>query len=184
MNKVRSLILNRVSRHSSSSSQRHWKPLKWITASTLTTTGLLGLQYFTSSEEFGTLLLSLQDSKDSQCHNNTMKGQTQTETAEGVPHLNVLLTNGRFPVAIDLARQLRLAGHTIFAVDPMQFHACKASNVVEKSFRVSAPRENAAGYIAAVKHTVKTEQIDLIIPLHEEIFHLADCNDRDILDRY
>lgn len=30
--------------------------------------------------------------------------------------LNILLTNGRFPVSIDLARQLKLAGHHVYVV--------------------------------------------------------------------
>ncbi|CAM6100591.1 unnamed protein product [Calypogeia fissa] len=102
---------------------------------------------------------------------------------EDIHSLNILLSNGRFPVSIDLARQLKQAGHTVFVVDPMQFHACKASQVVKKSFQVPPPRDNAAGYIAAVKNIIKAKQIDLIIPLHEEIFHLAECGDLDILER-
>lgn len=39
--------------------------------------------------------------------------------------LNILLSNGRFPVSIDLARQLKPAGHNVYAVDPMHYHVCK-----------------------------------------------------------
>ncbi|CAM6104959.1 unnamed protein product [Calypogeia fissa] len=107
----------------------------------------------------------------------------KSKPPKGANSLNILLSNGRFPVAIDLARQLRRAGHTVYAVDPMHYHVCKFSNVVKKSFQVAAPRDDAAGYIAGVKKVVKEEQIDLIIPLHEEIFYLAECDDREILDR-
>jgi predicted ATP-grasp superfamily ATP-dependent carboligase len=100
-----------------------------------------------------------------------------------VPPLNILLTNGRFPVALDMARQLKRIGHNVYDVDPMHYHVCKFSTVVKKSFRVPAPHDDGAGYVAGVKNAVKEAKIDLIIPLHEEIFYLAECGDREILDR-
>jgi hypothetical protein len=86
-------------------------------------------------------------------------------------------------VAIDLARQLKKAGHTVYVVDPMHYHGCKFSTAVKKSFRVPAPHDDAAGYIAGVKTAIAARQIDLIIPIHEEIFYLAECGDSEILER-
>lgn len=57
--------------------------------------------------------------------------------------LNILLSNGRFPVSIDLARQLKLAGHNVYVVDPMHCHVCKFSNSVKKSYQVPAPHVDA-----------------------------------------
>ncbi|OCK84524.1 hypothetical protein K432DRAFT_260382, partial [Lepidopterella palustris CBS 459.81] len=94
--------------------------------------------------------------------------------------LNVLLTNGRFPVTLDLARQLHRAGHRIYTVDPMEYHVCKFSNSVKSSKQLSAPRVDADGYINGVKRALKQWNIDLIIPLHEEIFYLAECGDEEI----
>lgn len=107
----------------------------------------------------------------------------KTKTPPIARPLNILLSNGRFPVAIDLARQLRRAGHTVFVVDPMHYHVCKFSNVIKKSVQVPAPHDDAAGYVEAVKNVVKEKAIDLIIPLHEEILYLAECGDREVLDR-
>lgn len=87
--------------------------------------------------------------------------------------LRILLTNGRFPVALDLARQLHKLGHTIYVVDPMHFHVTKFSRASRKCFRVPAPHGMAAGYISSVKVAVMELHIQLIIPLHEEIFCLA-----------
>ncbi|RPB03573.1 hypothetical protein L873DRAFT_1669789 [Choiromyces venosus 120613-1] len=88
--------------------------------------------------------------------------------------LNILLSNGRFPVSIDLARQFRMAGHNVYVVDPMHYHVCKFSNSVKKSYWVPAPHVDAEGYLAGVRHAVEDANIDLIIPMHEEIFHLAE----------
>ncbi|KDQ08599.1 hypothetical protein BOTBODRAFT_37752 [Botryobasidium botryosum FD-172 SS1] len=97
--------------------------------------------------------------------------------------LNILLTNGRFPVSLDLARQLHGEGHTVFCVDPMEYHVCKFSNAVKKSHYVPAPHVDAAGYVQGVAHAVAESRIDLIIPLHEEIFYLAKSGEPEILRR-
>ncbi|KAK5128768.1 hypothetical protein LTR85_000101 [Meristemomyces frigidus] len=97
--------------------------------------------------------------------------------------LRVLLTNGRFPVSLDLARQLHRAGHTVYCVDPMRFHVCAFSVAVEKSHPVPAPHDDAKGYINGVLKAVKKWKIDQIIPVHEEVFFLAECGEREILDR-
>lgn len=99
------------------------------------------------------------------------------------PRLRILLTNGRFPVAIDLARQLFWAGHSVFVVDPMEYHVCKFSIAVKKSKQVPAPHDDAKGYIEGVKEMATKWRIDLIIPVHEEIFHLANSKELEILDR-
>jgi hypothetical protein len=97
--------------------------------------------------------------------------------------LNILLTNGRFPVTLDLARQLHSAGHNVFVVDPMEYHVCKFSFAVRHSYYSPAPSLDAEGYIKTVKEAVQKSKIDLIIPLHEEIFCLASCGNSEILDR-
>jgi hypothetical protein len=97
--------------------------------------------------------------------------------------LNVLVSNGRFPVTLDLARQLKRAKHHVYCVDPMQFHVCKFSNAVSKSWQTPPPSEDPAGYIEAVGKVVRDKRIDLIIPCHEEILYLAECPDEVIKQR-
>lgn len=96
--------------------------------------------------------------------------------------LNILLSNGRFPLTIDLARQLKLLGHFVYVVDPMEYHICKFSISVVKSYYVPAPHVDEQGYIKAVKDAVKASKIDLIIPLHEEILYLSGCKEPSILN--
>jgi len=92
---------------------------------------------------------------------------------------NVLLTNGRFPASLALARQLKLAGHRVYVVDSMHYHICKFSVDVKHSYRVPVPREDGPGFIGAVKRAILTANIDLVIPIHEEIFYLARAAESD-----
>ena len=112
--------------------------------------------------------------------------------------LNVLLTNGRFPVSLALARQLKLAGHRVYVVgeanihhscldsepqpnnpDSMHYHICKFSIDVKHSYRVPVPRENDVGFVCAVKRAITAANIDLVVPIHEEIFYLARAAESD-----
>ncbi|KAJ6263164.1 hypothetical protein Dda_1725 [Drechslerella dactyloides] len=97
--------------------------------------------------------------------------------------LNILLTNGRFPVTLDLARQLKKCGHTVYVVDCMHYHVGKFSNAVRQSFRAPAPHDNQSGYRAAVASIIRSQNIDLVIPMHEEIIHLSGATDPEILTR-
>eukprot|EP01111_Echinosteliopsis_oligospora_P019934 TRINITY_DN98_c0_g1_i2.p1 TRINITY_DN98_c0_g1~~TRINITY_DN98_c0_g1_i2.p1 ORF type:complete len:494 (+),score=93.13 TRINITY_DN98_c0_g1_i2:111-1592(+) len=89
----------------------------------------------------------------------------------------ILLTNGRFPVALDLARQLKKVGHTVYSVDPMHYHVHKFSRSVKKSYQVPAPHVAADGYVDCIRMAVHQLRIDILIPLHEEIFYLAQVDD-------
>ncbi|KAL1661754.1 hypothetical protein GGF50DRAFT_129244 [Schizophyllum commune] len=97
--------------------------------------------------------------------------------------LRVLLSNGRFPVTLDLARQLRRAGHEVYCVDAMEYHVCKFSNAVRQCWQVPSPRVDANGYLAGVKRAIEKANIDLIIPMHEEILYLVECGDEEIYRR-
>jgi len=100
------------------------------------------------------------------------------------PHpLRILLTNGRFPVSLDLARQLFLLSHTVFVADPMHYHVCRFSRAVKKSYFVPSPHVDAPGFIDGIVEAVKDANIDLVIPMHEEIFYLAESRHPEILKR-
>ncbi|KAF6752434.1 carbamoylphosphate synthase large subunit [Ephemerocybe angulata] len=57
----------------------------------------------------------------------------------------------------------------------MHYHVCKFSKDVKRSYQVPVPRDDAEGYIAGVMRAVHECGIDLIIPMHEEIFYLAEA---------
>ncbi|TGZ79654.1 hypothetical protein EX30DRAFT_355680 [Ascodesmis nigricans] len=97
--------------------------------------------------------------------------------------LNILLTNGRFPVSLDLARQLKLLGHHVFVLDPMHYHVCKFSASVTKSFQVPPPRVDRRGFINATLSAVQEAKIHLIVGMHEELYYLAESKEPEITSR-
>lgn len=86
---------------------------------------------------------------------------------------NILLTGGRAPVTLELARLLDSAGHHIFVAESLEHHLCQYSRSVVRSFRVPPPRQNSAEYISALAEIIKRENINFLIPTCEEIFYIA-----------
>lgn len=85
----------------------------------------------------------------------------------------ILLTGGRSFVALDLARQLARLGHHIVVAESVSVHLCRYSKHVQKNYLVPQPNNETEGYIDALIHIVRVEQIDLLIPTCEEIFFIA-----------
>lgn len=86
---------------------------------------------------------------------------------------NILITGGRAPVALELARLLHGAGHRVFVAESAAYHLCRVSAAVEQSFRVPPPRQNPEGFIAELEVLVRRFKIDLLVPMCEEIFYIA-----------
>jgi predicted ATP-grasp superfamily ATP-dependent carboligase/uncharacterized protein Usg len=91
---------------------------------------------------------------------------------------NILLTGGRAPVTLELARQFAAVGHRVFVADSLHHHLCSYSRSVFKNFLVPSPRFNATGFIQALVDIIEAEKIDLLIPTCEEIFYIASGIDR------
>lgn len=87
--------------------------------------------------------------------------------------MNILLTGGRAPVTLDLARAFHRAGHTVFMAESLRGHLSQASNAVKANFVVPAPRQETEAFLAALKRIIEQNQIDLLIPTCEEVFHIA-----------
>ncbi len=87
--------------------------------------------------------------------------------------LRILLTGGRAPIALELARLLHRAGHRVFAAESARHHLCRRSAAVERSFHVPPPRQQPQDYLAALETVIGQWDIDLLIPLCEEIFVIA-----------
>ncbi len=85
----------------------------------------------------------------------------------------VLITGGRAPVALDLARLLHAAGHRVIVAESLPRHLCARSRAVARSYRVPAPNPDRAGFVAALARIVREERVDLLLPTCEEVFHVA-----------
>ena len=87
--------------------------------------------------------------------------------------INILLTSGRAPVTLELARLFSAAGYKVFVADSMKHHLCSNSRYVFKNFFVPPPRFQPADYIGALVEIIKQEKISLLIPTCEEIFYIS-----------
>ncbi|MFD0961709.1 ATP-grasp domain-containing protein [Paenibacillus chungangensis] len=87
--------------------------------------------------------------------------------------LPILITGTRAPVALDIARRLAAAGHTVFAAESVDYHLCRVSRAIVRSYRVPKPNRDREGYLTAIRRIVQEQRIGMIVPTCEEVFHLA-----------
>lgn len=86
---------------------------------------------------------------------------------------NILITGGRAPAALELARAFHRAGHSVFMAESLRGHLSQPSAAIKANFVVPAPRQETGGFLAALKKIIEQNQIDLLIPTCEEVFHIA-----------
>jgi predicted ATP-grasp superfamily ATP-dependent carboligase len=86
---------------------------------------------------------------------------------------NVLLTLGRLPKALDVARGFADLGWRVVVAEPFKRHLAGASRAVAQSHRVTAPAEDKQAYLADLRRIIAGEKIDLVVPVSEETMHVA-----------
>ena len=84
-----------------------------------------------------------------------------------------LLTVGRFPKALALARGLHRAGVRVIVADPLKRQLCTVSRAVAKNYQVTAPNRDLAAWEQDILEIVEREQVTDLIPASEEICHVA-----------
>ncbi len=87
--------------------------------------------------------------------------------------MNILLTGGRAPATLELARAFRRAGHSVFMAESLRGHLSQSSATVNANFVVPAPRQNKEAFLIALKHIIIEKKIDLLIPTCEEIYYVS-----------
>ena len=87
--------------------------------------------------------------------------------------MNILLTGGRAPATLELARAFHRAGHTVFMAESLRGHLSQPSAAVKANFFVPAPRQNKEAFLTALKNIIIENKIDLLIPTCEEIFYVS-----------
>ena len=90
----------------------------------------------------------------------------------------VLLTLGRLPVAIDIARSFSALGWRVIVADPFRMHLARMSKAVERCYRVTPPNTDAARFADDLLRIVRDEQVALVIPVSEESLYVAGIRDR------
>lgn len=85
----------------------------------------------------------------------------------------ILLTGGRAPATLELARIFHAAGHRVFLAESLPGSLTAASRTLAGSFLVPPPRQQPEQFIRALVALIRQHQIDLLIPTCEEAFHVA-----------
>ncbi len=85
----------------------------------------------------------------------------------------VLLTLGRLPKALDLARGFARAGCRVLIADPFGHTLAGSSRHVAREFAVPPPSAGKAAYLDALQEIIAREGVDLVVPVSEETMHVA-----------
>jgi len=87
--------------------------------------------------------------------------------------MNILLTGGRAPATLELARAFWRAGHTVYSAESLPGSLSAASRAVHANFLVPAPRQHTGAFIQALRTIILENKIDLLIPTCEEVFYVS-----------
>jgi predicted ATP-grasp superfamily ATP-dependent carboligase len=94
----------------------------------------------------------------------------------------VLMTGGRGPATLELARQFNQLGHEVYVAESRRIHFCTFSNAVKEAFVLPNPLEDETGFIETLKELLITHRIDYLIPTYDEIYFIA--KHKKLLSRY
>jgi hypothetical protein len=89
-----------------------------------------------------------------------------------------LLTLGRLPKAMEIARALSGAGWRVIVAEPSAWHHLRVSRHVAASFAVTAPNDSRDRYLDDLARIVRRERVRLVVPVSEETMHAAFLADR------
>ncbi|MEM1106116.1 MAG: hypothetical protein AAGH87_06975 [Pseudomonadota bacterium] len=84
-----------------------------------------------------------------------------------------LLTLGRLPKALEIARALKGAGCRVLIAEPYPTHLSSPSRHVDRCLRVPAPVYDEAAYLDAMEAIIAEEGVDLVVPVSEEAMFAA-----------
>lgn len=90
----------------------------------------------------------------------------------------VLLTLGRLPVALDIARSFHALGWYVIVAEPASMHLARMSRSVSRCLPVTSPVDDAARYAADIENIVAAHGVDLVVPVSEESMHVAALHGR------
>ncbi|MEL6950470.1 MAG: ATP-grasp domain-containing protein [Pseudomonadota bacterium] len=89
----------------------------------------------------------------------------------------VMLTLGRLPPAVDIARSFAASGWRVVVAEPFKRHMAGTSRAVDLSVQVPAPVAGPAAYLEALQRVIDNEDVDLVVPVSEETMHVAQLGD-------
>ncbi len=87
--------------------------------------------------------------------------------------MRILITAARAPSVLDLMRHLVRDGHEVLLTDSRAFPLSRFSRLKVKYFRTCAPGSHPEQYRREIREIAKRESVDLVLPMFEEVMHLA-----------
>ncbi|MEL7311790.1 MAG: ATP-grasp domain-containing protein [Pseudomonadota bacterium] len=84
------------------------------------------------------------------------------------PRPTVLLTLGRLPPAIDIARAFRSAGWRVIVADPFRLNMARTSLAVSRVHRVAGPTKSPNQFRRDITDLVRRYDVQLVVPVSEE----------------
>ena len=85
----------------------------------------------------------------------------------------ILLTGGRAPVALELARLFHDAGHSVCMAESVRWPLTWPSRAIMRHYQVPPPNQEPDAYVDALLEIIQQEKIDLLLPTCEELFYVA-----------
>ncbi|MEZ5782158.1 MAG: hypothetical protein R3D70_11115 [Rhizobiaceae bacterium] len=102
----------------------------------------------------------------------TPRANLNDEFMVGRAQKRVLITGGRMPVSVQMAQIFMQAGARVHVADSTRHVIADALSECT-THRLPGARGNMHAYGAAVEDLVRQWDIDIVVPVGEEIFHLA-----------
>lgn len=89
----------------------------------------------------------------------------------------VLLTLGRLPKGLDVARSFAQAGWRVVVADPFARHVVGASRCVARSIQVASPADDPQRFREHLLDAIEAWDVSFVAPVSEEILHVAPLRD-------
>lgn len=103
---------------------------------------------------------------------------TRPAQEEGEGPLTVLITGGRAPAALELARLWSAAGHRVITADSIPRTLCGASRRVAGNYVLPEVNDGPQQYIEALADVIQRERVHMLIPTCEEVFAVSRFRER------
>jgi hypothetical protein len=92
--------------------------------------------------------------------------------------VRVLITSSRMPFALDAIRKLGETGHEVFACDSYEAAPGNHSRYAAGHFVTASPAGDPQTFAADVERIARDNEIELVVPMFEEVFYLAAQHER------
>ncbi|HEY6637836.1 MAG TPA: hypothetical protein VIZ61_09165 [Solirubrobacterales bacterium] len=92
--------------------------------------------------------------------------------------MRVLVTSSRMPFALDAIRKLGERGHEVYASDSYENSPGNHSRYLSGHFVTASPALDPEGFAADIERIAGENEIELVLPMSEEVFYLAAQHER------